>query len=390
MQKRQQNREAIKLRNRAYYNKKKNSDLKYTPSNKSCTQNTYPINLNEHSENANHNSNTHNENEILARTVPQTDNEIFSEIHPNSKVGETIVKFELGELKHTLKSCNICLETQPFFHESFENPHHHLPSIDNVIIDKNGVCRKCANDNKKRKKCRSRAAKWSGYLSPEACLGPIEDQIRDNNMHFYKIPDQLKNLTTVELALISKITVCIRVHMLRHSMLASKGHSVSIPQRMSIATQLPKLPHQVGIVILKRKGKNDKCKHYTVQRHTVQRALECLCFGVPNGGLEHQLPNTKLYKGPNHKNKILKGKYFEHFPNPYYTDVDIVLDRLSELPTEREEYHGLLTVYTEKDITEKDKGPAPEQFEIPYSPTDESYTTSGITLPAEPKILVKK
>ena len=95
----------------------------------------------------------------------------------------------------------------------------------------------------------------------------------------------------------------MRVHMLRYGMMSSKGHSVSVPQRMSISTQLPKLPEQVGIVILKRKGKNDEnIKHYTVKRHSVENALKCLCYGIPNGGLVDAAPNMKKYLGPDHKN----------------------------------------------------------------------------------------
>ena len=40
--------------------------------------------------------------------------------------------------------------------------------------------------------------------------------------------------------------------MLRYGMMASKGHSVSLPNDMKIATHLPLLPEEVGIVVLKR------------------------------------------------------------------------------------------------------------------------------------------
>ena len=48
-------------------------------------------------------------------------------------------------------------------------------------------------------------------------------------MHFNEIPPYLKNLTTVEIALISKITVVFNVHVLRYGMVASKGYCISLP-----------------------------------------------------------------------------------------------------------------------------------------------------------------
>ena len=126
------------------------------------------------------------------------------------------------------------------------------------------------------------------------------------------------------MALISKITVCMNVHILRHGMLASKGHSVSLPQRMTIACNLPKLPSDIGIVVVRKKGSNTKSKEYTVKRDVVQNALEGLCFGYPNGGAESSAPGLNRYDGPDHIDKALNGRYFEHFPNPFYKDVNII------------------------------------------------------------------
>ena len=394
-----------KAEKQEYYQKNKAVQKEYYQKNKAERQESYQINKEEKQKyyqkvkqgiKKNYNKKRAAQKEAIdvknllssiIDTVPfNVEKEIQSCIHANPKVSEAIKKFEEGEQKHDFVTCNVCLETRPFFNESFENVDNSLVNIRNVFINKKGVCTKCVTDSRKRnKKNTRRPAKWSGYLSVESDLGPEKSLIRHNNMHFYPIPDVLKQLTTIELALISKITVCMRVHMLRYGMLSSKGHSVSVPQRMSIARQLPKLPQQVGIVVLKRKGQNQKSKHYTVKRKSVEDALNCLCYGIPNGGLDKAAPNTYLYTGPNHVHKQLNGKYFEHVPNPYYCDVEIMKERLETLPNERDEYPGLKTVYTEKEIPESEKGPAPDQFEVPLSESDESYTTSSITLPAEPK-----
>ena len=80
-------------------------------------------------------------------------------------------------------------------------------------------------------------------------LGPPTDLLRENNMHFKPVPPFLQDLTAVEIALISKITVCINVHMLRYGMFASKGHSISLPHRIMIARKLTKLPESINYVV---------------------------------------------------------------------------------------------------------------------------------------------
>ena len=205
-------------------------------------------------------------------------------------------------------------------------------------------------------------------------------------MHFETVPPYLLNLSTVELALISRITVCLNVHILRYGMLTAKGHSISIPQRMTIAKKLPLLPENIGIGILRCKGKNDVMKHYAVKRKNVERALNGLCYGFPNGGFEDRLPGTKVYTGPNHHNKNLHGRYFYHFPNQYYNDVEIKHDRLERLPLECTECPHLKVIDMDNVIQEEEKGPAPQQFDVPFSFCDETMTSSGITLPMEPKM----
>ena len=115
----------------------------------------------------------------------------------------------------------------------------------------------------------------------------------------------------------------MNVHILRHGMLPAKGHSVSLLQRMTIAYNLPKLPSDIGIVVVRKEGSDAKSKDYTVKREVVQNALKGLCFGYPNGGMESSAPGLKCYDGPDHISKALNGRYFEHLPNPFYKDVNM-------------------------------------------------------------------
>ena len=70
-------------------------------------------------------------------------------------------------------------------------------------------------------------------------------------------------------------------------MLSSKGHAVAIPQDMNISRSLPKLPEEVGIVVLRRKGSNQTTKHYFVKRSAVDNALK----GI---GIDFQMPTISV------------------------------------------------------------------------------------------------
>ena len=203
-------------------------------------------------------------------------------------------------------------------------------------------------------------------------------------MHFEAIPPYLQNLTTLEAALISRISVAINVHILRYGMLAYKGHCVSLPQEMQIATQLPLLPQEVGIVVLKRKGSNEALRQYTVKRKTVEDALKGLCFGYPHGGTTLPHPGYVQYNGPNHICKDLNGRFFEYLPNCFYKDVKIEEDRLLNIPVSRDELPGLQVIEVPNMSPEEDKGPAEKQAEIDCNKDDESITVSGVACPVEP------
>jgi len=43
----------------------------------------------------------------------------------------------------------------------------------------------------------------------------------------------------------------------------------------------------------------------------------------------------------------------------------------------------------DKDIPEEEKGPSPEQFQVPFSPTDDSVTSSDTTMPWNRRMLTR-
>ena len=169
-------------------------------------------------------------------------------------------------------------------------------------LNKSGICGKCVKDRKNSKRVTRQvhkkkqannipvddvsmrtAAKFSGIYSPEEDLAydpkSTYSVIRHNDMHFRPIPPFLKELSTTELALVSKMTVVMNVHVQRTGMFASKGHSVSLPQPMNEAKQLPRLPAEVNIIVFKRswrqKNKALLCPTIKCARSS-RRALLCI------------------------------------------------------------------------------------------------------------------
>ncbi|XP_057310732.1 uncharacterized protein LOC130648690 [Hydractinia symbiolongicarpus] len=316
-----------------------------------------------------------------------------STIHQNPDVVAAVIQFEEGEKLHSLATCKTCRETRPVFHATppisptAENETKPI-TVKPWKIFSDERCDRCHRESLSRfKKNVTTPARFSGILSvDDDDLGPLHDNIRHNDMHFLPVPPYLQNLTILEVALIRRITVIMNIHLLRYGMLASKGHCISFPQRMQIAKELPSLPSQVGIVVIKKKGTRNSVQQYTVQRGKVENALRGLCFGYPEGGTEYPDTNSEhLYNGSDHIDKPLKGRYFQFLPNEYYKDVSIKYDRIQNLPEMRSELPGLPVVEMPHIIPEEDKGPAENQFLENLPQDDESITRSGLVCPLESK-----
>ena len=66
----------------------------------------------------------------------------------------------------------------------------------------------------------------------------------------------------------NELSTFLLVHSLKYGMLASKGHAIAVPSKISIAKKLPLLPEEVKLLILKRN--NTSSKKYTASRFAVQ------------------------------------------------------------------------------------------------------------------------
>jgi hypothetical protein len=123
--------------------------------------------------------------------------------------------------------------------------------------------------------------------------------------------------------------------MLKHGGLASRGHCVTFPQEINEPCQIfPKLPADVTVIKVRKKGRNDTSKDFQVRRYKVQGALEWL------------------------KNN-----------NMAYKDILISEDRLSQLPINGELQDGKVFEYEDQPPRVNDEGPAiqqviPEEMEV--------------------------
>jgi hypothetical protein len=151
-----------------------------------------------------------------------------------NKAMDSIRTFKLGQMNYQIQSCIICHECRLEMNMSQEN-----------------VCRRCFTDKQ-----------------------PVKFFSTKNNMNPEKLPKELQGMSIVEQQLISKPSPCINVHMLKHGGVASSGHCVTFPQEINQPAQIfPRLPPEIEILKVRKKGRNDTSKDFRVRRHTVQNAL---------------------------------------------------------------------------------------------------------------------
>ena len=196
-------------------------------------------------------------------------------------------------------------------------------------VNSHQICKRCKSDKNQIK-----------LFSPE------------NNMDPQKLPTELSGLTIIEHQPICRISPCMNVHMLKHGGIASSGHCITFPQELNEPAKIfPRLHNEINLIRVRRIGKNETSKDYSVRRFKVQNAL--------------------LFLKQN---------------NPAYSDIIISQERLNSLP-EDGELPNILTVQC-NDITsgETDKGPAPDQI----NPGKVDGTTHSSVLLSDPDINISE
>ena len=73
------------------------------------------------------------------------------------------------------------------------------------------------------------------------------------------------------------MTPFMSIYHLQQGQYGYKGHVINMPQDLSVfATSLPRLPSELGVMIVRKKGSNNTHRDFRVRRMVVQRALQWL------------------------------------------------------------------------------------------------------------------
>ena len=222
-----------------------------------------------------------------------------------------VKRFEDEQMSYSLSTCKICHERR----------------LDSKL--KAGVCNRCTIDK-----------------------NSVKMFSNENRMDPGVVPPELDGLTVVEQQLICKIAPAIQLHMLKHGGVAAKGHCVTFAQAINQPAQIfPRLPQEIDIIKMRRRGRNDTSKDFKVRRYKVQNAL--------------------LWLQEN---------------NPVFKDIIISDERLSQLPRDGELRDGHIFEYDD-DGHERinDNGPAFEQI----NPGDEEICTDSSVLLPDPPVDIR-
>ena len=236
-------------------------------------------------------------------------------LHENqhfNKFMDCIRSFELKQMSLNFKFCTICKERRIETKMSFSS-----------------ICKRCNSDKKSLK------------------LFSFQ-----NNMDPQSVPPELSDLSIIEQQLICRISPCINIHMLKHGGIASAGHCVTFPQEVNEPAKIsPRLSSEINIVRVRKLGKNDTSKDYSVRRQKIQEALLFL------------------------KNN-----------NSAYTDIIISQDRLNSLPVDGELTSVQTVEFNPDTVHDSDLGPAPNQTD----PGEINGTTHSSVLLPDPNINIQK
>ena len=89
-----------------------------------------------------------------------------------------------------------------------------------------------------------------------------------------KVPDKLKGLSQLEEMLIAHIYHLITVYTVKGGQQKGSKHVINFPQNLNrLATQLPRLPGEVPLVVRRSNGQDGRHYDFHVRRDKVQAAL---------------------------------------------------------------------------------------------------------------------
>ena len=104
----------------------------------------------------------------------------------------------------------------------------------------------------------------------------------ENNMYPGKHPTELSELLIIEQQFISRHSFCMNIIILKQGGIGSIGHCVTFPQDVDEPVQiLARVPKDLKVIKVLKKGANDTSKECRVRRYKVQEALKWLKLTNP-------------------------------------------------------------------------------------------------------------
>ena len=167
----------------------------------------------------------------------------------------------------------------------------------------------------------------------------------DNNMDPGILPPELQGLSQIEQVLISAVVPMMSVYKLPHGQYGYSGHVLNLPQNVSsFAKQLPRLPSELDVVLVRKVYESGSHKDFRVRRSNVLHALQWLKAN-----------------------------------NKYYRSISIDDQALQQLPRDGDITHCIPIIVDEQMSDEQQESSPSDEHADPY----ESFL-SGTFVPSNP------
>ena len=167
----------------------------------------------------------------------------FNDVHNNPIYKANLKSDHILKNLKLSETCNICKECWYDLH----------------IGKRNQLCTRCANEKKRMKK-QNKTFQFSS----------------ENNMHPDKVPDEIKDLSFIELAAIRLIQPMFHVIQTKGGGLKMRGHCIAFEQDIpEFVTRLPHTPEKLPVLILRTRNEKNP-KQFKANGQKIKAALRWL------------------------------------------------------------------------------------------------------------------
>jgi hypothetical protein len=132
------------------------------------------------------------------------------------------------------------------------------------------VCQRCAKLNEPKPRGKGEQLLAHAYSGIDSPVEDLSYSCFHNNMHMLPTACYFANCTEFMIMLIAKFSVAMNVHVLpRGKGLAQKGCLATITSAMDILTVLPRLPSEVGMLVITMSDARQDVRNYAKKLYAV-------------------------------------------------------------------------------------------------------------------------